>query len=159
VQIDLFCIGRIKEPYLREGITEYLTRLSGFAQIRISDYPEERISATGNASDISHACNREGEKLLNAAGDSGIIIALDQSGRKVTSEELASLIKKWEIHGNNRIIFLIGGPHGLSEDIRKKAHILLSLSDMTFTHQMARLIILEQVYRAFTIIKGLPYHK
>lgn len=159
MQIDLLCIGKIKEPYLRDGIAEYLMRLSGFSQIRITEFSEERIRTTGSESEITIARDEEGVKLLRAGENAGLLIALDQTGKKVTSSELASLVKKWEIDGPHHIAFLIGGPYGLSDGIRKKADILLSLSDLTYTHQMVRLIILEQIYRAFTINKGLPYHK
>lgn len=159
MQIDLICIGKIKEPYLREGIAEYLTRLTGMVQIRITEFPEERVRTLESLSDIANASRQEGIQLLKAGGEGRLLIALDQAGKRVTSDELAAFMKRWEIDGPHQIAILIGGPHGFSEEVRKKADILISLSAMTFPHQMVRLIILEQIYRAFTIIKGLPYHR
>lgn len=159
MQIDLIAIGKVKEGYLREGITEYLKRLSGICQVRISEFPEERMKDSPGSSDISLACLQEGRSLLRAAGQSGLVIALDPTGKQMTSEVLASLFKRWEIDGPHHIGFVIGGPHGLSDEVRSHADLLLSLSPMTFPHQLVRLIILEQIYRAFTINRGLPYHR
>ena len=159
MQIDLVCIGKIKEPYLRDGIAEYVKRLTGLCQIRITEYHEERLKDSASTSEIEMACIQEGNQLLKNSDSAGLIIALDPKGKKISSVELAGYIKKWEIDGPHQCMVLIGGPHGLSNEVRNKSDILLSLSDMTFPHQMVRLIILEQIYRAYTINKGLPYHR
>lgn len=159
MQLHLVAIGKVKEPFLRDGISEYLKRLSGFCSVRVTEFPEERLKEHAGASDIATACHNEGKNLLRSAEAAELIIALDPAGRGMTSEELAGLMKVWEIGGPHHIAILIGGPHGLSPEVRSRAGILLSLSLMTFPHQMVRLILLEQVYRACTINKGLPYHR
>ena len=159
VQIHLITIGKVKEPYLRDGIAEYMKRLSGFCTIRITEFSEERIKEHAGSSEISEACIQEGKNLLRSAETSGLIIALDPAGGPLKSEDFADLINKWEIGGPHSVAFLIGGPHGLSREVRERADLRLSLSSMTFPHQMVRLIILEQIYRAYTINKGLPYHR
>ena len=110
-------------------------------------------------SDITNACMIEGEHLIKASESSEFMIALDPGGILITSEDFAKRLKKWEIEGPHQIALLIGGPHGLSETIRNRADLLFSLSPMTFPHQLVRLILLEQIYRAYTINKGLPYHR
>lgn len=159
MHILIAAIGKIKEPYLRDGILEYQKRLSGFCQLRILEYSEERIRDSSVLSDVRSASQREGQALLKSFGPSDLVIALDPRGKQVSSDQLATLLKQWDIHGPNHIGILIGGPHGLSDEVRSRSDMLLSLSAMTFPHQVIRLLILEQVYRAFTIMKGLPYHR
>ena len=159
MQIHVVAVGKVKESYLREGITEYLRRLSGFCSIRITEFPESRMKDNPCFSEITAACLHEGNHLLKAAEPAGLLIALDPKGLSFSSEDFAKKFKKWEIEGPHQIAILIGGPHGLSEEIRNRADLLISLSSMTFPHQMVRLILMEQIYRAYTINKGLPYHR
>lgn len=159
MQIDLVVIGKIKEPYLRDGIAEYLKRLSGFCHLRVIEHNEERIRESSSLSEVRIACEQEGKLLLKSVESADLLIALDPAGKQVSSEIFASFVKKWEIDGPHHIAFLIGGPHGHSDEVRSQADMLLSLSVMTFPHQLVRLILLEQIYRAFTITKGLPYHR
>jgi len=159
MQIDLCVIGRVKEPYLRDGITEYLKRLSGFCVVKVTEFSEERIKENASIQEILLACQQEGKNLLKATGQAGFLISLDPRGISMSSEGLAGLVKKWEIDGPHHVAVLIGGPHGLSDEVRGRSNLLLSLSSMTFPHQMVRLILLEQVYRAYTINRGLPYHR
>lgn len=159
MQIHLVCIGKVKEPYLRDGIAEYLRRLPPFCTVRVSEYPEQRVRENPGEGEVTRASSAEGEILLRAAGTAGIIVAMDPAGTLMNSGDLAGLIRGWEMEGAGRVTFLIGGPYGLSDEVRSRATILLSLSRLTFTHQMARLILLEQLYRSFTIVRGLPYHR
>lgn len=159
MQIHVVAIGKVKEPYLRDGITEYLRRLTGFCSFKCTEYPEFRMKENPGYSDITAACMQEGIQLLKAAESSRLLIALDPMGLSISSEELAKRLKKWEIEGPHQIAILIGGPYGLSDEIRNRVDILISLSPMTFPHQMVRLILMEQIYRAYTINKGLPYHR
>ena len=159
MKIHLVGIGKVKEPYLRDGINEYLRRLSGFCSLQITEYPEYRMKDNPSLSDISSGCQQEGKWLLKAAEPAGLIIALDPKGRSFSSEDLANKFKEWEIEGLHQIAIIIGGPHGLSDVIRNRADFLISLSKMTFPHQLVRLILLEQIYRAYTINRGMPYHR
>ncbi len=159
MQIDLCVIGKVKEPYLRDGIAEYLKRLSGFCTLKIVEYSEERIKESPSTHEIDRACQQEGKHLLKAAGQADYRIALDPRGVQISSDKLGDLFRRWEIEGPHHIAIIIGGPHGLSDEVRARSDQLLSLSSMTFPHQLVRLILLEQVYRVFTIIRGLPYHR
>lgn len=159
MQIHLIAVGKIKESFLREGIDEYLRRLCGFVTIRVTDFSEERVRDGASAHEIRIACKADGDHLLNASGRSDLIIAMDPAGKLLSSEDLARHIRGWEINGPHKISILIGGPHGLSDEVRCRSDLMLSLSPMTFPHQMVRLLILEQLYRAYTINKGIPYHR
>jgi 23S rRNA (pseudouridine1915-N3)-methyltransferase len=159
VFIHLIVIGKVKELYLRDGIEEFLKRLSGFCTVRITEFSEERVRDNKNTAESLYACQQEGKNLLKCAGCARLLISLDPHGIQMNSEAFAELLKKYEIEGSNQIAFLIGGPHGLSDEVRLHSDHLISLSQMTFPHQLVRLILLEQIYRAFTINKGLPYHR
>ncbi|MFH0966130.1 MAG: 23S rRNA (pseudouridine(1915)-N(3))-methyltransferase RlmH [Methanobacteriota archaeon] len=159
MQIHLVAIGKVKELYLRDGIDEYLRRLSGFCSLKVTEYPESRMKDNPSLSEITTACQQEGVKLLKAVDSSGLLIALDPRGFSLSSEDFAKKLQKWEIEGPHKIAILIGGPHGLSDEVRNRADLLISLSSMTFPHQLVRLILLEQIYRVYTINKGLPYHR
>lgn len=159
MQIDICAIGKVKESYLRDGITEYLKRLSGFCTVKIVEFSEERVKENASTLEIKSACQQEGKNLLRASGSAGYLIAMDPAGTCFSSEGLADFVRRWEIDGPHHIAILIGGPHGLSDEVRKQAGLILSLSLMTFPHQMTRFILLEQIYRAYTINRGLPYHR
>jgi 23S rRNA (pseudouridine1915-N3)-methyltransferase len=159
VQIQVLATGKVKERFLAEGIEEFAKRLQPYARIRITEVPENRLPGRATPAGEAQVRRREGERLLHAVRDSGIIVALHPGGEEWSSGELARRLAEWEVAGNSSCFFLIGGPLGLSEEVRERADVLLALSRMTFTHQMVRLILLEQLYRAFRIIRGHPYQK
>lgn len=159
MQIHVAAIGRIKEPYLRDGIAEYMKRLSSVCTIHTTEIPEEQVRTHASSGAIADACNREGVNLLKITDSSGLRISLDPLGKAIGSEAFAAMMKNWEIHGPHQVAFLIGGPHGLSGEVKTRSDLLLSLSPMTFPHQVARFILMEQIYRAFSINRGLPYHR
>lgn len=144
MKIKILSIGTIKEPFAKEWINEYLKRFTKYCNLEFLEIKESNKK-------------QEGEELLKRIKDEDFVVVLDMVGKQLNSEELAQVIKK-EIMQKN-ISFIIGGPEGLSEEILNKAHLKLSFSRMTFTHQMIRLFLIEQIYRAFTIIKGEKYHK
>lgn len=146
MKITLVTIGKLKERFLIDGVAEYLKRIKIFAKIEIREIAECRT------------VEEEGEKLLAHVPKDSFLIVLDVAGVELTSEGLAEKISALNLRGISDITFLIGGAFGLSDTVRQAAHFRLSLSQMTFTHQMARLIIVEQIYRAFKIIRGEPYH-
>lgn len=158
VRVQIRAIGKIKEPYLRGAIAEYNARIGGFCQLEISETPEVMVADTQSAS-VLKSIQSEGEKLIHSIPSDAFVISLDPHGKQFSSEAFAETIHRCEINGPYLIIFLIGGPHGLSEQCKKRADILLSFSTMTFPHQLVRVILLEQLYRAFTIVRGLPYHR
>lgn len=158
VRIHIRAIGKIKEPYLRDALADYKARIGGFCQLDLVEIPEAMVADTHPAS-ILKAISSEGEKLIQSIPSDSFVISLDPLGKEFSSVAFADTIRDCEINGPYQIIFLIGGPHGLAEQCKKKADILLSFSPMTFPHQLVRVILFEQLYRAFTILRGLPYHR
>lgn len=152
-------IGKIKDRFIADGINEYTKRLRPYARLEIIEIPEEHIPDRANAGETERVKEMEGELLIRTLRDSDTVVVLDPRGISWSSEEFAGKLNKWEISGITRIVILIGGPMGLSDAVHTRADYILSLSKMTFTHPMARLVLLEQVYRAFRINRGEPYHK
>ena len=147
-------IGKIKERYLREGIDDYKTRLSRFAKVEVVELPEEDIGQLPE----SEVKEREAAKIRKQLAGSRFTVALDREGEELSSPGLAQKIELLMVGGTSSMAFVIGGPLGLADDILQSADMRLSMSKFTFTHQLARLILLEQVYRSFKIMRGEPYH-
>lgn len=155
--ITISAIGKIKEKWMKEGIDEYLKRLKPFAKMNIIEHEEEKFSK--KSEEIKkQVMEKESIKLLKSLKDTDCCILLDTSGKEMSSEELASWFENKMISGKSRFNFFIGGPLGNGETIRKNIKFKLCLSKMTLTHQMARLILVEQIYRSIKIIKNEPYH-
>lgn len=153
--IKLITIGRTDQAYLQQGIHEYIGRIMHFANISVVELPNVRQTKNMKPNEV---CRREGEVLQRELSKSDVIILLDEKGKQYNSREMASWFNKVMVSGPREISFVCGGAYGFSEDIYKLAHYLISLSKLTFTHQMVRLIFLEQLYRCFTMLKGIPYH-
>ena len=159
MKIRIFCIGKIKEQYLKDGINEYVKRISAYAKVEIVEVPDEPIKENPNKSDIENAINKEGQKVLRLLKNSDYLISLDMNQKEFKSDVFAYyFMKSMELSGSN-LSFVIGGSYGLSEELKNRANSSFSLSPMTFTHQMTRLILLEQIYRAFKILNNEVYHK
>ncbi len=159
MKIILPLLGKTKEQYLAAGIDDYAGRLRHFAQLDLPVLKEKKNAAK---EDTARQQNEEGQILLGSVqqlGGAARVVALAPTGQQLSSEELADLLSRWEDQGVREIAFLIGGPTGLAPDLVQKADYVLSLSRMTFTHEMARLLALEQLYRAFSIKAGTGYHK
>lgn len=158
MKFTFLTIGKIKEKWMRQGIDEYLKRLSPIAKVEILSPDEEKMPENPSPALKEKVMEKEGEKLLKYLKDEDFLILLDLKGKPVTSEELAHIIRQKMVSGTSHFFFMIGGPYGNGENIRKRANLKISISAMTFTHQMARLILAEQVYRAMKIICHEPYH-
>lgn len=158
MKFTFLTIGKIKEKWMRQGIDEYLKRLSPIAKVEILSPDEEKMPENPSPALKEKVMEKEGEKLLKYLKDEDFLILLDLKGKPVTSEELAHIIRQKMVFGTSHFFFMIGGPYGNGENIRKRANLKISISAMTFTHQMARLILAEQVYRAMKIIRHEPYH-
>lgn len=158
MKFTFLTIGKIKEKWMRQGIDEYLKRLSPIAKVEILSPDEEKMPENPSPALKEKVMEKEGEKLLKYLKDEDFLILLDLKGKPVTSEELADILRKRMVSGTSHFFFMIGGPYGNGENIRKRANLKISISTMTFTHQMARLILAEQVYRAMKIIRHEPYH-
>lgn len=154
IKIKLVAVGTIKEKFLKDGIAEYLKRLSRFAKVEIVEVEESKIQ---NKSEDTIK-KEEGERLLKRLGKDDFVVLLDLKGSFYSSEELATQIDTLISKGVSPISFVVGGTLGLSEEVRQRANVKLSISKMTFTHQMCRMILLEQIYRAFKIINHEDYH-
>ena len=154
MKIKIVSVGSIKEKFLKDAISEYLKRLTRFAKIEIIEVDETKIQ---NKSE-DQVKKEEGERLLKRIGQDEFVFLLDLKGELISSEVLAQKINDLINKGVSPLTFVIGGTLGLSEEVRKRANIKLSISKMTFTHQMCRMIILEQIYRAFKIINNEEYH-
>ncbi len=159
MKITVIAVGKIKEKYLKEGIREYSKRLSRFCKLEIEEVNDESAPENLSYAQERQVKDKEAQNILGKIKYGSIVIALDIKGNKMSSEKLASMINTYMISGKSDITFVIGGSLGLGEEVLKRADVKLSLSDMTFLHQLTRLILLEQIYRAFKIIRGEVYHK
>ena len=159
MQVRIIGVGKVRERYLQEGIREYLARIRPYFRVEVIDVRDEKIPPESTLGGGAAILEREGERLLSAARGSGVIVLLDIAGEPWSSSDLAEHIRAWVMEGHSTVSFLIGGPLGVSERVRTGAQHTVSLSRMTFPHQMVRLILLEQIYRAARIHHGDPYHK
>jgi len=159
VNISLLTIGKLKEKYLKQGIDEYLKRLTAYAKVEVVELPDEKAPEQLSDIEMEQVKNKEGERLLAKISPDTYVIALAIEGKQRSSEELADMIDKLATYGKSKIAFVIGGSLGLSKDVLNRADEKLSFSKMTFPHQLMRLILLEQVYRAYRINRNEPYHK
>jgi 23S rRNA (pseudouridine1915-N3)-methyltransferase len=159
MQVHIIAVGKIKEKYLQLAISEYEKRLRPYVKLQIMEISDEKRPSNASPAIESAAKVKEGERILTMIPEGSYIIALDVQGQTWSSEELADSFGQWELAGQNHLAFVIGGDLGLSPALLSRSDMRLSLSKMTFTHPMARLLLLEQVYRAFRILRGEPYHK
>jgi 23S rRNA (pseudouridine1915-N3)-methyltransferase len=159
MQIRIIAVGKIKERFLTEGIAEYEKRLTPYLKLSIIEVADEKRGVHASAGQEQLVKGREGDRILAAIPDGAYVVALDVRGKELSSEQLAARLHDWQLAGTNSIAMIIGGDLGLSEAVLARADLRLSISPMTFTHQMVRMILLEQVYRACRINSGEPYHK
>ena len=155
MKILLLVIGKTDEDYLVTGINKYVGRLGHYASFEMKELPDIRNRKTLSENQQKKA---ESFQLLQQLQPSDIVVLLDEGGKKYTSVEFSDMIGKFSAAGIKRLVFIVGGPYGFAQDVYDRADTKLSLSPMTFSHQMVRLIFVEQLYRAFTILKGEPYH-
>lgn len=157
--IKIVAVGKIKEKALTALINEYTKRLSAFTKVEIMEVADEIIPQSNSEKQNEIAKENEGKRLLAKIKDSEYVILLDLWGKSMSSETFASKLNELQTYGNSDITFVIGGSLGLSPDVVKRAQLRFKLSDCTFTHQMCRVLILEQIYRAYMINHNMPYHK
>ncbi|MDN5332678.1 MAG: rRNA (pseudouridine1915-N3)-methyltransferase [Tepidanaerobacteraceae bacterium] len=159
MDVIILAVGKIKERYLREGIKEYEKRLKPYCNLRMIEVSEEKEPGGNSLAERGRVLEREGERILAKMPQSGYKIALCIEGERLSSEEMAGKIKELALRGVSDITFVIGGSLGLSDNVKKSCDMRLSFSDFTLPHQLMRLLLLEQIYRWFKIIRGEPYHK
>ena len=158
MRIKIYCIGKLKEQYLKDGINEYLKRISAYSNIEIIEVTDSKVKDNPNSSDIEKAKNDEGDRVLKLLKND-YLIGLDLNKKEPTSEEFAELLHSKLVEGGSNVSFVIGGSYGLSDALKQRCNTSISLSKLTFLHQMTRLILLEQIYRAFKILNNETYHK
>jgi 23S rRNA (pseudouridine1915-N3)-methyltransferase len=156
--VNIICVGKLKESYWRDACAEYVKRLRPFCNFSIIELAESRLPENPSGAEILCALKTEGEKILSAAGSSSVF-ALCIEGTPRSSEQLAEKIGTMTVNGISAISFVIGSSFGLSEDVKKRSEFKLSMSPMTFPHQLARVMLCEQIYRSFQIINHGKYHK
>ena len=159
MRINIVCVGKIKEKYLKLGRDEFKKRLSKYCKLEIIELEDEKAPENLSDKEMLMIKEKEGKKILSKIKDNSYVIALAIDGKNLSSEELAETINKLGVRGISNITFVIGGSLGLSDEVLSRADYKLSFSKMTFPHQLMRLILLEQVYRAYRINNGEPYHK
>ncbi|MGW9100487.1 23S rRNA (pseudouridine(1915)-N(3))-methyltransferase RlmH [Priestia megaterium] len=159
MNISIITIGKLKEKYLKQGIQEYLKRLSSYAKVEIIELADEKAPENLSESEMEQVKQKEGVRILAKISDDTHVIALAINGKQKSSEELAKEINSLATYGKSKIAFVIGGSLGLSSEVMKRSNAALSFSKMTFPHQLMRLVLVEQIYRAFRIIRNEPYHK
>jgi len=159
VNISIITVGKLKEKYLKLGIEEYTKRLSAYAKVDIVELADEKAPENLSETDMLIVKQKEGERILAKISPDTHVIALAIEGSMKTSEQLAENLDRLATYGKSKIAFVIGGSLGLSEEVMKRANETLSFSKMTFPHQLMRLILVEQIYRAFRINRNEPYHK
>lgn len=159
MNITVICVGKLKESYWRDAVKEYSKRLGGYCSLNIIELKESRLAANPSPADELAVKVKEGEEILSHIRPSDLVVTLEIKGKKLSSEQLASRIEDWSLEGRSDLDLVIGGSLGLSPAVSQRADFKLSFSDMTFPHQMMRVILLEQIYRSFKIIRHEPYHK
>lgn len=158
MKITLACVGKIKEKYLTAGIDEFTKRLTPFCKLEMVSINEERMPDNPSDAEKQQVLARETQRLMAVIPENSYVILLDVIGRQLSSPELAAKMDALALEGKSHLTFVIGGAFGYTDELRRRADFALSFSKMTFTHQMIRLLLVEQIYRAFKISRGEKYH-
>ncbi|NYT21176.1 MAG: 23S rRNA (pseudouridine(1915)-N(3))-methyltransferase RlmH [Methanomicrobiales archaeon] len=159
MQITIVAVGKVRESFVEEGLNMYRSRLAPYHSLSFVNLPEERIPARISPKQKAAIMEAEWCRFPGTGPRPAVTVALDPGGVVLSSEEFASRMKRYELEGRGSVAFLIGGPLGLPDTVRERADFVLSLSPMTFPHQLVRLILIEQIYRAACINRNIPYHK
>ena len=159
MKIKLVTVGKLKEKYLKDGIAEYSKRISRFAAVEMIELADEKTPDRASDSENEKILNLEGNRILSKIGDREFVVVLAIEGKTLSSEEFSKQLEQASINGYSTLTFVIGGSLGLSHQVKKRANLFLSFGRLTLPHQLMRLVLIEQIYRAFTIQQGSPYHK
>ena len=159
LSVHLICVGKLKEKFYIEACGEYVKRLSAYCKLQITELPEERLPQAPSRAQIDAALEREAAAIRAKLPPSASLVALCVEGKLRSSEELARLMDDWSQNSAKHLVFLIGGSYGLHPSIKAEAWVKLSMSPMTFPHHLARVMLLEQIYRGYQINAGSRYHK
>ncbi|GGG97557.1 23S rRNA (pseudouridine(1915)-N(3))-methyltransferase RlmH [Staphylococcus pragensis] len=159
MKITILAVGKLKEKYWKQAIAEYEKRLGAYSKIEIIEVPDEKAPENMSEKEIEQVKEKEGQRLLAKIKPQATVITLEIQGKMLSSEGLAQELQQRMTQGQSDFVFVIGGSNGLHEDVLKRSNYALSFSKMTFPHQMMRVVLIEQVYRAFKIMRGEAYHK
>ncbi|MFS7398472.1 23S rRNA (pseudouridine(1915)-N(3))-methyltransferase RlmH [Carnobacterium maltaromaticum] len=159
MNIKIITVGKLKEKYLKMGIDEYTKRLGAYCKIELIEVPDEKAPEKLSEAEMLQVKEKEGERILAKIPENAYVFALAIEGKQRTSEEFSKEIEKLGIQGKSNLVFIIGGSLGLSQAVMKRSNTPISFGKMTLPHQLMRLVLVEQVYRGFRIMKGEPYHK
>lgn len=158
MKFTVLCIGKLKDKYLKDGVQEFVKRIKPYGDCRIVELMESKIGDKAGAAERKQVVEQEGERLMKATPNHSHVVLLDVCGKTMSSEALAKKIADLEVSGTSHMTFIIGGAFGVSEGLRDFADLKLSFGPMTFTHQMVRLLLVEQLYRSCKINRNEPYH-
>lgn len=159
MKIKVVTVGKLKEKYLKDGIAEYSKRISRFAKLEMIELADEKTPDRASESENQKILEIEGQRILSKVGDRDFVIVLAIEGKTLSSEEFSKQLEEASIKGFSTLTFIIGGSLGLSSAVKKRANLPVSFGRLTLPHQLMRLVLAEQIYRAFTIQQGSPYHK
>ena len=159
LSVHLICVGKLKEKFYLEACAEYMKRLSPYCKLTLTELPEVKLPQNPSLGEIAAALDKAGDAIRAKIPPNSSVVALCVEGKMRSSEELASLVRTWEQNAAKHLVFVIGGSYGLHPSVKAEAWVQLSMSPMTFPHHLARVMVLEQIYRAFKINEGSSYHK
>lgn len=159
MKIKIVTVGKLKEKYLKDGIAEYSKRISRFATVEMIELADEKTPDRASDSENEKILDLEGNRILSKIGDREFVVVLAIEGKNLSSEEFSKQLEQASINGYSTLTFVIGGSLGLSSQVKNRANLSLSFGRLTLPHQLMRLVLTEQIYRAFTIQQGSPYHK
>lgn len=159
LNIKIICVGKLKEKFYLAAAAEYQKRLTTLCRLEIEELPESRLSAEPSAAEISAALKKEAESILLRVPAGAVTVAMCIEGRELDSVKFSQMLDMCAVNGKSKICFLIGGSVGLDEELKQRADLRISMSPMTFPHHLARIMLLEQIYRGFQISSGSKYHK
>ena len=159
LNIKIICVGKLKEKFYTAAAAEYMKRLSTLCRLEVEELPESRLSAQPSQAEVEAALKQEGESIALRIPAGALTVALCVEGKQLSSVRFSQFLEACALKGRSKLCFLIGGSEGLSEEVKEKAEVRMSMSEMTFPHHLARIMLLEQLYRAFQIREGSRYHK
>ena len=159
MKIKVVTVGKLKEKYLKDGIAEYIKRISRFAKLEMIELADEKTPDKASESENQKILETEGERILSKVGERDFVVVLAIEGKILSSEEFSKQLEQASIKGYSTLTFIIGGSLGLAPSVKNRANLSVSFGRLTLPHQLMRLVLVEQVYRAFTIQQGSPYHK
>ena len=159
MKIKVVTVGKLKEKYLKDGIAEYSKRISRFAKLEMIELADEKTPDKASESENQKILEIEGQRILSKVDDRDFVIVLAIEGKTFSSEEFSKQLEEASIKGFSNLTFIIGGSLGLAQDVKKRSNLSVSFGRLTLPHQLMRLVLVEQIYRAFTIQQGSPYHK